>query len=116
MGVQVVKFPNGDIHLGAEVDGVFVSFGSHSAVRVAQLVERGHNLKERAENGDELARDQIGTPLGDSGAGGKSVSKWTVSELDEYAQTNHVEGYPVDGNRAEKAAAVKAYVDERDEG
>lgn len=74
MSVYVVKLPNGDLQLGAEVDGAFVPFASHSAARVAQYVERGHNLAERAEAGDELARDQIGEKLsgGSKGTKGKS--------------------------------------------
>lgn len=73
MGVHIVKLPNGDVQLGAEIEGVFVPFASHSAGRLAQYIERGQNLVERAEAGDELARDQIGAPLDESK--GKTRSK-----------------------------------------
>lgn len=71
----VVKLPNGDLQLGADVDGVFVPFASHSAGRVAQHVERGRTLADRAEQGDELARDQIGQKLTASEAKASSSSK-----------------------------------------
>lgn len=63
MAVDVVKLPNGDHSLGAEIEGVFVPFVTLSKGKVAQLVERAHNLAERAEEGDELARDQIGESI-----------------------------------------------------
>lgn len=33
-------------------------------------------------------------------------ASWTVARLDDYAQQNDVEGYPVHGNKAEKLAAL----------
>lgn len=75
MSVHVVKLPNGDLQLGAEVEGVFVPFAGHSAGRVAQLIERGRNLAERAENGDERARDQIGEKLTAKSSGSKPKGK-----------------------------------------
>lgn len=109
MGVYVVKLPNGDLHLGAEVDGVFVSFASHSAGRVAQLVERGETLRDRAANGDELARDQIGKPLDGGNGSSKPVSKMTADELDAYADANAIPDYPGDATVAEKRAAIREH-------
>lgn len=112
----VVKLPNGDLHLGADVDGVFVPFATHSAGRVAQYVERGKNLRERADEGDELARDQIGKPLGDTSSTPKSVSKLTSDELDSLANELEVADYPSGGTVAEKREAIRAHQDELGEG
>lgn len=75
MSVQVHKFPNGDVAIGAEIEGVFVPFASHSAGRLAQYVQRGKDLAERAEGGDELARDQIGKPIAEAEKAEKSKAK-----------------------------------------
>jgi hypothetical protein len=109
VGVHVVKLPNGDHQLGAEIEGVFVPFASHSAGRIAQYVERGHNLAERAENGDGLARDQIGTPIEEPETSSKPVSKMTKDELDAYAVEHEVDDYPAAGNVADKRAAIAEY-------
>jgi len=74
VGVYVVKLPNGDHQLGVEIEGQFVPFAFQSAARVAQYVQRAEQLAERAKAGDELARDQIGTPVEPQGKGkGKSA-------------------------------------------
>lgn len=106
MSVQVIELPNGDVQLVAEVQGVPIAFASHSAGRIAQLVERGKNLAERAENGDELARDQIGKPLAGSESSSKPVSAMKSDELDELAEELDVEDFPYDGKVAEKRAAI----------
>jgi hypothetical protein len=109
LSVQVHKLPNGDVQLGAEIEGVFISFASHSAGRLAQYVQRGRDLKERAENGDELARDQIGKPIEAGESSSKSVSKMTSDELDEYASSQGIADFPSSGNKAEKVAAIEAH-------
>jgi hypothetical protein len=80
LSVQVVELPNGDHQLGAEIEGVFVPFVTHSAGRVAQYVQRGHNLAERAEAGDEAARDQIGKPVEEKAKGSRSKAKAEAEE------------------------------------
>lgn len=77
MSVHVIELPNGDLQLGAEVDGQFVPFAFQSAARRAQYVQRAQDLAERAAAGDELARDQIGKPLG------SSKKKGATSKADE---------------------------------
>lgn len=54
---------------------MFVPFASHSAGRVAQYVQRGKQLQERADDGDELARDQIGVPLAEASKRSSSKAK-----------------------------------------
>lgn len=63
MGVSIVKTPAGEFQLGGEIEGVFVSFVTLSEGRVAQLVQRGQILAERAAEGDERARDQVGSEV-----------------------------------------------------
>lgn len=109
MGVHVVKLPNGDYQLGAEIEGVFVHFQTLSAGKVAQLVERQQNLAARAEEGDELARDQIGKPIDEQPADNGGLDGKTHGELDDYADAHEVADYPTSGNKAEKIAAIKAH-------
>lgn len=109
MGVHAVTLPTGEVQIGVEIEDVFVPFASHSAARIAQYVERGKNLAERAEAGDELARDQIGKPIGEPEGGTKPVSKMTSSELDEHAERIGVEDFPADGTVAEKRAAIQEH-------
>ena len=107
--VYGVKLPNGDLQIGVDVDGVFVPFADHSAGRVAQYVERGRTLAERAEQGDELARDQIGKPLEGKSESSSSTDEPARSELDEHAAELGVADYPADGTTAEKVAAIAAH-------
>lgn len=62
-GVYVVRLPNGDHQLGADIEGHFVPFLTLSKGKVGQLVERAENLAARADAGDGLAADQIGAPV-----------------------------------------------------
>ena len=61
--MSVVSHTNaaGDVAIGVEIDGVFVPFAERSAAKVAQMVQRGHDLQERAKSGDALALDVLGT-------------------------------------------------------
>lgn len=62
MSLQVVAHKNaaGDVSLGAFIEGAFVPFVTLSAAKVAQYVQRGHVLQERASAGDDLAKDVLG--------------------------------------------------------
>jgi hypothetical protein len=80
VAVIVHEFPNGDVSIGVEHEGAFVPFATHSAGRFAQYVERGHNLNERAEAGDELARDQLGKPIAEKSKGSSSKAKASGEE------------------------------------
>ena len=61
--MSVVSHTNaaGDVSIGVEIDGVFVPFAARSAAKVAQMVQRGHDLQDRAEQGDALAQDVLGS-------------------------------------------------------
>lgn len=109
MSVVVHEFPNGDVAIGIEHEGAFVPFASHSEGRFAQYVQRGQNLAERAEAGDELARDQIGKPLGSGESSSKELSGMTHDELDERASQLGVADFPSSGNKGEKIAAIEAH-------
>jgi len=60
--VSVVSHENtaGDVSIGVEVEGAFVPFLTYSRAKIVQHVERWHNLQERADAGDELAKDVLG--------------------------------------------------------
>jgi hypothetical protein len=59
MTVKVEKGADGSLHLVADVDGVTYSFGSIPAARVQHHAERVGNLQERADTGDEGAREAL---------------------------------------------------------
>ena len=61
--MEVVAHTNaaGDVAIGVEVEGAFVPFVTQSAARVAQYVQRGHILQERAEASDEQALSVLGS-------------------------------------------------------
>ena len=61
--------------IGVQVDGAFVPFVTFSAAKVAQFVQRGHDLQARAEAGDELAKDVLGSAFQKPGAKGKGKGK-----------------------------------------
>lgn len=58
---DVVKATNeaGDVSIGIEEDGVFVPFATVPAHRIAHRVERGKQLAERVEGGDEEAQKAV---------------------------------------------------------
>mgnify|MGYP001572236331 CR=1 FL=1 len=51
----------GDVSIGVEHEGAFVPFGTLTAGRVAQFVQRHENLQKRAEGGDEQALGVLGS-------------------------------------------------------
>ena len=55
--MSVVTHTNaaGDVAIGLTIDDVFVPFSTLSAAKIAQYVQRGHDLQERAKSGDALA-------------------------------------------------------------
>jgi hypothetical protein len=112
---ELRKLANGDVQLGGIVDDEFVPFLTLSAGKIAQHVQRAQNLKERAAEGDALAQDQIGHAIEEDSTHSKPISKWTVAELDAYADEHGVEDYPRSGNVAEKRAAVKSHADAGEE-
>ena len=61
--MSVVQHTNaaGDVAIGVEVEGAFVPFVTLSAARIAQYVQRGHDLQARAEAGDEQALSVLGS-------------------------------------------------------
>ena len=71
--MSVVSHTNaaGDVSIGLEVEGAYVPFVTLSAAKVAQYVERGHNLQTRAEAGDGLAQDVLGSAFKTPKAEGK---------------------------------------------
>jgi len=65
--VSVVSHTNaaGDVSVGVVIEGAFVPFATLSAAKVAQYVERGHDLQARAEGKDvaaaAMAQEVLGT-------------------------------------------------------
>lgn len=50
MDVVALKNAAGDVAIGVEIEGVFVSFVTVPAQRIAHYVERGQQLAERAKD------------------------------------------------------------------
>ncbi len=50
----------GDVAIGVKIKGAFVPFVTFNRGKIAQMVERGHILQERAEKGDEQAKAVLG--------------------------------------------------------
>lgn len=104
----------GDVSIGVVIEGAFVPFLTLSAAKVAQHVERYNTLKERAEAGDAQAKAVLGKEYGPPGGRGASEEqpsgepseRWTVAQLDAYADEHDVDPYPASGTKAEKLAAI----------
>jgi hypothetical protein len=75
VSVKLIQSGAGDYSIGAEIEGAFVPFLTLSAGRVSQLVQRGHDLQERAEQGDERARDLLGEAQKQKSSRSKSKSE-----------------------------------------
>lgn len=70
MSLKHAQNAAGDQAVGIEADGVFVPLASVSANRIAQLVERGKDLKQKAGQGDEAALEVLNAEYVVSGSSG----------------------------------------------
>jgi hypothetical protein len=69
--VSVVSHTNaaGDVSIGVEVEGAYVPFVTLSRAKVAQYVQRGHDLQARAEAGDGRSLDVLGSAFKEKAKG-----------------------------------------------
>lgn len=61
----------GDVSIGVEHEGAFVPFSALSRGKFAQYVQRAEGLQERAEAGDDAAREVLGTAYREPKSKGK---------------------------------------------
>jgi hypothetical protein len=109
--VGVVSHSNaaGDVAIGLDIDGDFVPFVTLSAGKIAQLRERHQTLVDRADAGDELAIDALGTAHKRKSSGGGSLADLSRAELVSIAEQKGIEGVNSKTTKAELIDAIEEH-------
>lgn len=109
MGVVSHSNAAGDVAIGLDFDGDFVPFVTLSAGKIAQLRERHQTLVDRADAGDELAIDALGTAHKRPSSGGGSLDDLTRDELVAIAKQKGIEGVNSKTTKAELVEAIESH-------